>query len=187
MLRQTEKNSVGIRLHVAILGLGRNSGASGDFQLTRSAPCFEDAVFKTLIAEVFSWTKPDVCQVDGRRPAIRSPEANGGGVSASRFADAGCFTRTREFERPVPAVLAGADRWGRSNRRRQAVLSPRPLRVAVGPNRQARSGKFRLADFVGADRFGLTDRRPHVRRCRPLRTRWRVLRDRCRHRRIAEP
>jgi hypothetical protein len=50
------------------------------------------------------------------------------------------------------------------------IRSPRPLRVAVGPNRQARSGKFRLADFVGADRFGLTDRRPHVCRCRRLRS-----------------
>ncbi len=84
----------------------------------------------------FSWTKPDVCQVDGRRPAIRSPEANGGGVSASRFAGAVCFTKR-----------TGAG----------SVLSPRPLRVAVGPKRQARSGNHPFGNFVGADRFG---RRP---------------------------
>ena len=113
MLQQTEKNSVGIRIDVAILGLGRNSGTSGDFQLTRSAPCLQDTVFsrrrvfKTLIADVFSWTNPDVCQVDGQRPAIRPPEANGGGVSASRFAGAGCLlARENSSDRCRKRVIA---------------------------------------------------------------------------------
>jgi hypothetical protein len=34
------------------------------------------------------------------------------------------------------------------------VSTPRPLRVTVGPKRQARSGKFALAELVGADCFG---------------------------------
>jgi len=61
-------------------------------------------IFKTPVVEVLSWTKPDVCQVDGRRPAIRSPEANGGGVSASRFAGTGLLSRARESERLVPEM-----------------------------------------------------------------------------------
>jgi hypothetical protein len=67
------KISVGIRTNLDRLGLGRNSGPSGDF---KTHPV------DTAIAEGLSWTNPDVCRVDRRRAAIRSPEANGGGVSA---------------------------------------------------------------------------------------------------------
>jgi hypothetical protein len=154
MLRQTEKNSVGIRLHVAILGLGRNSGASGDFQLTRSAPCFEDAVFKTLIAEVFSWTKPDVCQVDGRRPAIRSPEANGGGVSASRFAGT-CRMNADQCRKCVIAPPTESRRW---------------------PETPSSVRQIPLGRFVGADDLGRSDRCRQIRGRRPLRIRARVTR-----------
>jgi len=63
-------------------------------------------IFKTLIAEILSWTKPDVCRVDWRRPAIRSPEANDGGVSASRL-----FGKGRASKQRVPEVSAGADRF----------------------------------------------------------------------------
>jgi hypothetical protein len=68
-----KKSSIGIRVHLATLGLGRNSGPSGDF---KTHPV------DTAIAEGLSWTNPDVCRVDRRREAIRSPEADGGGVSA---------------------------------------------------------------------------------------------------------
>jgi hypothetical protein len=40
-----------------------------------------------------------------------------------------------------------------------SVLSPRPLRVAVGPKRQARSGKLRLAAFVDANCSARSERR----------------------------
>ena len=79
------------------------------------------------------------------------PEANGGGVSASRFAGAGCFTRFG-----IRATGAGS------------VSSPRPLRAAVGPKRQARPGKLPLGSFVGADRFARSERRRQFRWCRPL-------------------
>jgi hypothetical protein len=86
--------------------------------------------------------------------AIRSPEANGGGVSASRLCGddrvskatgTGSVRRCRPLRSTRPA----------SPRHR----SPRPLRVAVGPKRQARSGKFSLGSICWR---------------RPLRTRTRV-------------
>jgi hypothetical protein len=59
------------------LWIGRNSGTSGDFNLTRSAQCLQ-----YVDRGSSSWTKPDVCQVDRRRRRFVRLKANGGGVSA---------------------------------------------------------------------------------------------------------
>jgi hypothetical protein len=98
-----------IRTEVGILGLGRNSGASGDFQLTRSAPSLQDAVLTTLSSirrsrrffpeRMLTLVGADRFSRRDGRQTTRSPEANGSGVSASRFAGAGCFTK-----RPRPEV-----------------------------------------------------------------------------------
>ncbi len=45
------------------------------------------------------------------------------------------------------------------------MLSPRPLRTSVGL-----PGKFRLAETLVSAACGQSDRRPQIRRCRPLRT-----------------
>jgi hypothetical protein len=98
-----------IRTQLGILWLGRNSGTSGDFQLTRSAPSLQDAVLTTLSSirrsrrffpeRMLTLVGADRFSRRDGRQTTRSPEANGSGVSASRFARAGCFTK-----RPRPEV-----------------------------------------------------------------------------------
>ena len=84
-----------IRGHLGTLRLGRNSATSGDSQLTA-----QHDVFGSLIAEVFSWTKPDVCRVDRRRLAAF--------VGADRLAPARGYPsdRRRQFVRLKPTVAA---------------------------------------------------------------------------------
>ena len=60
--------------------------------------------------------------------AIRSPEANGGGASASRFAGAGCYLETERCRNNSPVPTASVEATGTGS-----VLSPRPLRATVGP------------------------------------------------------
>jgi hypothetical protein len=131
---------------------GRNSAAVGDFQLTRSARCFSirrvfryTVFFETLIAEVFSWTKPDVCPVDRPR---------------------------RQFVRPKPTVAAhprAALRVpvaSRSDRCRKRVIAP-PTESRRWPETPSSVGQIPHGGLVGADRIGRNDRRRQICWCRP--------------------
>ncbi len=106
------------------------------------------SVLNAVIAEALSWTKPDVCRVDRRRLAIRPPEANGGGVSASRFAGAGSTSRSDRYRKCVTAPPTESRRWP------EPPSSVRQLPLGCifgcGPLR-SRTG---VRTFVDADRSG---------------------------------
>jgi len=90
------------------LQLGKSSGPSGDFQLTRSTLRTEDGDFKTLIAvhgsrKFFPGTNVVACWYRAGVSRFVPPEANGGGASASRFAGAGCFHKADRHRKCVIA------------------------------------------------------------------------------------
>jgi len=89
-----------IRAHLGTLRLGTSSGASGDFQLTRSS-LSPQAVDRGIS----SWTKPDVCRVDWRR---RQPSS----------------VPTASVETTGVGKFVCADRSARSERRRNVTNDP---------------------------------------------------------------
>jgi hypothetical protein len=125
-----------IRARLGTLWLGRNSGTSGDCKLTRPAPYFQDAVFKTLVVEVL----PSVIfQSLSLKPTVAAYPRAALRVLVACLAHENSSDWCRRYS-SVPA--AAVEATGAGN-----VLSPRPLRVAVGPTRRARSGNDPFGGF----------------------------------------
>jgi len=130
MLRQTEKILVGNRAYLATLRLGRKSGASGD-----EHPPGQHGVSReadrgcSFLGEILTFVGPCRLRTRGDLPRRQVARLKPTVVAYPRAV----------LRVPVTLSHARIRATGAGS-----LSSPRPLRVAVGPKRQARSGNLCL-------------------------------------------